>query len=209
MWPASASWAPRMMLPPPTTTASSLPAALALLTSEAMTSSSWASTPKPPGAQKASPLSFRSTLLNGWGTGFGLLGRCFGAGGRGAALGLGIGPPGTWSTQAKSKRGASGEPKSAFGRGAGPAEPAPDAPDSVAGRYQERALRLDRMPEMRGSGWSTRDPHLAEDDALPPPALDPATWQQRFVRWAPRATVAAAATSLLVHLMLWIIAAFI
>src|SRR4051812_29122317 len=119
MWPASASWAPRMMLPPPTTTANWLPAALALLTSEAMTSSSWASTPNPPGAQNASPLSFRRTLLNGWGTGAGLLGRGFGAVERGAALGLGIGPPGTWAVGPKSKRGASGEPKSALGWRAG------------------------------------------------------------------------------------------
>lgn len=62
---------------------------------------------------------------------------------------------------------------------------------------------------MRGSGWSTGDPHLAGEEALRPATLDQDDWQRRFVRWAPPATMAAAGASLLVHLVLWMIAAFI
>lgn len=63
------------------------------------------------------------------------------------------------------------------------------------------------MPDALGSGWRSRDPLMAEDGDGAPGGPQP--WHRRFGRWAPPATMAAVGISLVVHLVLWIVAAFV
>ncbi|MEX2219091.1 MAG: hypothetical protein WD749_10070 [Phycisphaerales bacterium] len=64
------------------------------------------------------------------------------------------------------------------------------------------------MTRMRASGWSQATDTDAEDASRGQPALPP-TLGDRLIRWAKPASLTAAGTSLVVHLVLWALAALI
>src|SRR5262245_38646 len=74
-----------------------------------------------------------------------------------------------------------------------------------------QVVRLMQMPERTppGSGWSGTGPQDAELGALGPRWDQPQSVYDRVMRWAKPITLSAVGLSLLVHLSLWIIAAFL
>jgi hypothetical protein len=92
------------------------------------------------------------------------------------------------------------------GTSAATAEPVSARPN----RLRTRTVRLDLMPEMHGSGWRSDDPRTGAGSPLGPASLEAdGDWKSRFMRWIRPLTMGAVGMSLLIHLVLWAIAAFV